>query len=187
MAKAEQESGHISRRAFLSSIGAGIALVALKPSSALASVGGSTVADDLTVDELWRRAVENARKDGNPVYYNCDLSAVNIEPYSTKGSCKVEQKTTISGLPEKIYATAYFTMTDDKKKILKLTKMSIYATASNVTDKTKLNVTIADGGRTLIATYDVILQHTTLGISQKYKLYMEFGRNGSGFMKIEYA
>lgn len=176
-----------SRRAFLKTAGASIALLALAPANAFASVGGTTVSPAGEVDDLWAAAIANARKNGEIVHYRCKDEAVSIVPSSKNIDCKLEGNTTISERPEHISAVAFYTVSDDKKKIEKMRKLTVYATGSDVKDKTYDHI-IADGGRTLIVHCHVVLRSNLLGISQAYKLYMEYPRSGTGgFMRIERA
>lgn len=163
-----------------------IGATALSPAKAFASVGGEMANPQGDVDSLWAAAVADARRNGYPISYNCK-DEVKVIPSNKNIDCKLEGKTSISGRQEHISAVAFYTVTDDKKKIVKMRKLTVYATASEVKDKTYDHI-LADGGRTLIVHCHVVLRSNVLGVSQAYKLYMEYPRSGTGgFMRIEFA
>lgn len=126
-------------------------------------------------------------KNGEVIHYRCRDEAASVTPLSKNINCKLEERTAISGRPEHISAVAFYTVSDDKKKIEKMRKLTVRATESDVMDKTYDHI-IADGGRTLIVHCRVVLKSSILGTSQACKLYMEYPRSGTGgFMRIERA
>lgn len=182
-----QASPSISRRKLLKAgTLAVLGTAALSPANAFASIGGESAGSQNDVDDLWAAAIADARKNGYPIVYNCS-DETEIIPSNKNIDCKLKGQTTISMRPEHISAVAFYTVSDDRKKIIKMQKLTVYATTSEVTSKTYDHI-IADGGRTLIVHCHVVLRSNLLGISQAYKLYMEYPRSGTGgFMRIQFA
>ena len=181
-------SNYLSRRSFLQKTNlATVGLATLSPSIAQASIEGETTTPEGTNTKLWADAVAEAKQNGYPIFYNCEDDIYHFIPANKKVSYKLEGDTSISGRPEHISAVAYYTVTDDRKRIVRMTDLVIYATASEVKSK-KYDYILADGGRTLIVNCDLVLRSNYLGISQRFSLHMEYPRtNSGGFMRIEYA
>lgn len=182
------DSNLMSRRSFLASIGVGAGAL-LVPGVAGAAEPGDSCSEEpigpqqwqqnLSVDELWERAVAEAKADGEEIT-SVERGGNVVVPFA-RVNAVAQLLTTVSGLPESLRSIAVFdTIGSSPTRINTVYDIFLSGFQSTPTHEV-YTYTKLDSGRTLAAHITASLKNY-FGLTQAYAFYAEFSPSGGGWM-----